>query len=647
MKRALLTSVAAFALAAGTTVALSQGQGGGAAGQGAGGNTPMANPSAPSGGQDTPGTVKQKGAQDRAIPEKQKSTQQAPNGKGATTGQAQEEKGAPATKQSQEKGGQEEFGPYELVENWPQPLQDGPDGVTHDGWTWGSVGAVYAETPDRIWIAQRGELPLAYRIEGKYRRQPLKASGRTGNVLQLNAAGQPPFPIEIEAAAGHTRLKASGSVAELEQLDGIDARFEIKGQTLGDLYPLLGLALPQTSPYSLSGDLRKRAKLWEVNALKGRLGLSDIRGDMRFDQAPKVPHLSGDLHSAVLDMDDLGPLIGLPPTARSAKAVEGVEAPPSVEQVRRARGPTARVLPTATLDFERLRAMDADVKYVADRIKNVRDVPLDRGNVQVKLADRVLTLAPLDLGVAGGKVTGTVRIDARQDPADVRATLDVRALQLNRLIPKVETLKTSFSNLDGRLNLAGRGNSVASWLGSASGDVAAITGHGRFSNLLLEFMGLDGAEVVKFLLRGDNNVELRCAAVAFDVDKGNMVGRSLVFDTDDTVFYATGHANLRDESLDFVVRPEPKDMSILSLRGPLVIKGHFGAPKAGVEVVPLAGRGIAALALGAVNPLLALLATIETGPGKDADCRAALERAKQPAAAAAAKGAATAKAARP
>ncbi len=65
---------------------------------------------------------------------------------------------APAA--SVEKGGQEEYGPYELVENWPQPLQDAADGVKHDGWTWGSVGAVYAETPDRIWIAQRGELPL-------------------------------------------------------------------------------------------------------------------------------------------------------------------------------------------------------------------------------------------------------------------------------------------------------------------------------------------------------------------------------------------------------------------------------------------------------------------------------------------------------
>jgi hypothetical protein len=47
-----------------------------------------------------------------------------------------------------------------LVENWPQPLEDGPDGLKHEGWTWGSVGAVYAESPDRIWIAQRGELPL-------------------------------------------------------------------------------------------------------------------------------------------------------------------------------------------------------------------------------------------------------------------------------------------------------------------------------------------------------------------------------------------------------------------------------------------------------------------------------------------------------
>ena len=61
---------------------------------------------------------------------------------------------------AQERGGQELFGHYEPVPDWPKPLPDGPDGVKHAGWTWGSVGSVYAESPNRIWIAMRGELPL-------------------------------------------------------------------------------------------------------------------------------------------------------------------------------------------------------------------------------------------------------------------------------------------------------------------------------------------------------------------------------------------------------------------------------------------------------------------------------------------------------
>jgi hypothetical protein len=67
---------------------------------------------------------------------------------------------APAAAPSGERGGQEEYGPYELVADWPKGLQDGPDGVKHEGWTWGSMGAIYAESPDRVWIAMRGELPL-------------------------------------------------------------------------------------------------------------------------------------------------------------------------------------------------------------------------------------------------------------------------------------------------------------------------------------------------------------------------------------------------------------------------------------------------------------------------------------------------------
>ena len=49
-------------------------------------------------------------------------------------------------------------GPYRVVQNWPKPLPDTRH--SHEGWTWGSFGGVYAESPDRVWIAMRGELPL-------------------------------------------------------------------------------------------------------------------------------------------------------------------------------------------------------------------------------------------------------------------------------------------------------------------------------------------------------------------------------------------------------------------------------------------------------------------------------------------------------
>jgi hypothetical protein len=93
----------------------------------------------------------------------------------------------------QDKGGQEEFGHYDVVPNWPQPLPDGPDGVKHDGWTWGSVGAVYAEAPDRIWIAQRGELPLPEKAKPwtPYALLTPSRGSATGNTDGLSATCEP------------------------------------------------------------------------------------------------------------------------------------------------------------------------------------------------------------------------------------------------------------------------------------------------------------------------------------------------------------------------------------------------------------------------------------------------------------------------
>jgi peptidylamidoglycolate lyase len=59
-----------------------------------------------------------------------------------------------------EKGGQDVFGAYEVVPNWPKPLSQLPG---HEKWTWGAGQYVFAETPNRVFILQRGELPVVER----------------------------------------------------------------------------------------------------------------------------------------------------------------------------------------------------------------------------------------------------------------------------------------------------------------------------------------------------------------------------------------------------------------------------------------------------------------------------------------------------
>ena len=476
-------------------------------------------------------------------------------------------------------------------------------------------------------------LPLAYKASGKWRNEAFTASGRTGGVLQLSKDIKESFPVEINAATGKTTLSAKGSIENLQAFSGLDATFDIQGRNLEELYKLAGVVLPSTPPYKLRGKIDKLGKVWTASQMQGVLGSSDIAGELSFDTSAAVPLLTGKVQSKVLDFVDLRPVIGLPvksssTTMASASSKKVDPAKPVSPSAPSSSG--RKVLPTATLDLVRLKAMNADVIYSAKAIRHVEQLPLDSGSVHVKLTNGVMQLDPIALGVAGGSLAGKISVDINVVPADVDARLAVRGLQLNQLFPTIENTKTAFGKISGQIDLKGRGNSVAQMLGSASGDVALLMGKGEISNILLEFIGLDGGEVIKFFIAGDRNVKLLCAAAAFEVRQGLMSSKTMLLDTTDTVIHGTGQVNLANETLDITLKPEPKDRSILSFRSPLKIGGTFASPSAGPDKLALGARAGAVIALGLLNPLLALAATIETGPGQDADCRATLALAADP-----------------
>ena len=468
-------------------------------------------------------------------------------------------------------------------------------------------------------------MPLRFQAQGRWHDQPFRAEGRTGDVLYLSQPLQQPFPAQVQASTGGTQLRASGTVASLASLDGANVDFRLHGPNLAELYRLVGVTLPDTRRYAVMGHLSREGATWHVRNIDATLGRTDMQGELAFDRSGARPLLTGHLQSRSLDFEDLAPVIGLDESARGAAKHDQRRG-----ERPEAKDPGRKVLPAAPLNVGGLQAMNADVRIDAAKVVNAKGLPLDRMAAHVRLQDGVLVLDPMDLGVAGGRLAGTLRIDANAQPVAVKTRLDARSLELSRLFPQSESVRNSYGKIQGQVDLAAQGRSVAQLLASADGQLALLMGNGQISNLLLEFAGLDGGEIMKFLVRGDDRVKLRCAAVSFDVQDGLMTSRALVIDTDDTVFEGGGTLHLGRERMDIVIRPSPKDTSILSLRSPLHIAGTFGAPEVGLDKGALAGRAGLAIALGAINPLLALAATVETGPGQDANCAGTLQSVAAP-----------------
>jgi hypothetical protein len=485
---------------------------------------------------------------------------------------------------------------------------------------------------------------LQARGSGTYRGAPFELTARIDSPLDL-ADKERPYRIELTANAAETRAHISGALVGQLQLENLDVHFDLAGPDLADLYGLVGIPLPRTPAYSLTGQLQRKGKVWGYRKFKGKVGNSDLTGNASIDLGRERPLLQADLVSTRLEFKDLAGVVG-GSTGSSVAAANGVPAADKTKPVQtRSRvigskrtaptAPTAtlpeplpgpRVLPDTPYKLDKLRVMDADVTLSAGSIEAPK-LPLEKMSAHLRLNDGVLQLDPLDFAAAGGNIVSKITLNARQVSIQTTATAEVRQLDLAKLFPTVEITKRGAGKLSGAIALTAQGNSIARMLGSANGDIGLIMGRGHISNLLLELAGLDVAESLKYLIDKDREVPLRCAFADFKVEDGFMASRGLAFDTSDTVIYGSGTINLREERIDLRLLPQPKDRSPLALRVPLKIGGTFKDPSFHPEAGPLILRGAAAAALYSIAPPAALLALIETGPGKkeSLDCSKATD----------------------
>ena len=446
--------------------------------------------------------------------------------------------------------------------------------------------------------------PLVFAARGRFRGQALQASGSGGGVLAWRDETRP-YPLQVAASIGGTQLQAEGSVTSLLHLSAVDLQLTLRGPDLATLYPLIGVALPPTPAYRVQGRLLRQGARWQFDPFQGQVGRSDLAGKLQLATGGPRPVLTGTLVSQRLDLADLGPAVGTAPAQARAAVVPD---------------PATRVLPELPFDTARWGSLDADVHLRAATLLRPAALPLDQLQLRLQLQDRRLTLDPLHFALAGGQLRAQVVLDARQQPLRGRLGLQLRDVQLSRLLPAVDLQRASIGRLNGDATLSGAGASVARLLASADGRVSVVAQDGLISRLLMEQIGLRLLEILRLNLSGDETIALHCVVADFDVAQGQMRPRVLVMDTAISTVLGTGSIDLAGETMDLRFVPRTKVSSLVGLRSPIYLRGPFRQPVVSLDNGQLVARGLGALALGLVNPLLALLPLYDGGPGQDSPC---------------------------
>ena len=473
-----------------------------------------------------------------------------------------------------------------------------------------------------------GQSQLVADAKGTYAGQPVTGKFVGGALLSLGDAAHP-YPVDLAVANGPTHVTIVGTIADPLAFAGADLKLHLSGPDLGLLLPLTGIAIPQTPSYDVAGQLDYADRKIKFHGMTGRIGSSDIEGDIDVDPGAERPQVTMTLTSRKVDLADLGGFIGSTPgragtpnqTAAQRTEVARAEASP-------------RLIPNRPINLPKLRAADVELHYRGAHIAG-ESIPLDNVVVDLTIKDGGINLHPLRFGIGRGQISaaislGAPRGDANSTSLHARADVDFQRIELARLMAATKAFAGA-GTLGGKAVIDGTGESLAGILGDGNGELKLIMSQGgNISALLVDLSGLEFGNAVLSALGIPNKAMLRCLVTDFALQRGVLQTRTMLLDTSEANVTGRGDINLRNETLNFRLRTDAKHFTVGSLPTDIIIDGKLKSPSIGPETGELAARTGAAIGLGILlTPLGALLPTVQFGSGEDNFCGPLLQQAQR------------------
>ena len=457
------------------------------------------------------------------------------------------------------------------IENVKIAYKDGVTGESHK-----------AEVKSLEVSADSADSPLKLNLAAAYNGIDLTSSGQLGSISAL--LGGKPLPVELTAKTLGLDIGVDGSIAKPQEAKGLNLGLSIKTANLADTVKAAAVAVPALKdagpvpavPFSFSGKAVDGNGGYGVNDMAVNLGGSDITGKLAVMLSGPRPKVTANLASKLLDVDAL-----LPQKDNAAPAKEAAK--PAAEPAKKSG---KRVFPADPLPLDGLKAADADVSFKGQKIVasglTVSDV-----SVKLALANGRLDVKPFGLGIAGGRIGGSVLLNAAKATPALNVAVKGDKVDFGKLLEQFKLTDIAKGTVGMDIALTGNGKSVRQIMAGLTGKTRIVIPEGRIESGALNIVSTDLLNIFD----SQDDKAIKCGVVHFNIKGGQANAHAIVFETGGISVVATGGANLANETLKLRVDPRTKKANLASaVMVPVDVHGTFAEPDWTLDMAAMAGN---------------------------------------------------------
>ena len=435
-----------------------------------------------------------------------------------------------------------------------------------------------------------------------------EVDGEGGSWISLVDSASP-YRITLKGEVGPNEFSAKGVLGKPLGSGLNRLAFDFRGRDLADFGTLAGMDLPNSRPFDITGVASFGSLIVSLKQLSARVGHSDLNGTLTLDLTSAPPNMKGRMTSKLFDLQDFSVpgMDGVPPESDVEETEEGV-----------------RLHGEVPLPIEILQNLNADFGITIDELRygsaNLTDTSL---LVRASGGHIALELLGTSLGQTGLK--GRADLDVTPDVPTVVMQFRGQKIDVGQLLKAfdVTDLISASANIDTKVQ--GRGNSLQDILNSLDGSVEVVADGGRIDSKYFDLVVSDLARELLPWRPQNKHTHINCFVARFDIQDGLATTEDLLLDTTRATIVVEGSINLGTEELELTVRPNPKEVSLVSLAFPIDVRGTITAPKFRPNKKALAIDVAKVAVATAINPLGILVPFVRAGMGDKNPCVAALE----------------------